>query len=76
MHEDIDRSILDSTKLNRFAEKLPNKHTNDLITQEEHSLIKKLVEEGGDIGNMVDFLFCPICNFHTSEYESIHNRWG
>lgn len=71
-----EKQITESTKLNRFEERMPSKYTNGLLTQEEHSFIKKLVEEGGDIGYMVDLLFCPLCNFHTSEYTSIQSRWG
>lgn len=72
----IDKSLLESTKLNRFEERMPSKYTNDTITQEDHSFIKKIVEEGDNIGNMVDLLFCPLHNFHTSEYTSIQSRWG
>lgn len=30
----IDKSLLESTKLNRFEERMPSKYTNDTITQE------------------------------------------
>lgn len=74
----LDKPLVESTKLNRFTEKMPSKYIDDAMTSEDHSFIKKIVEESGDMGlcYLADFLFCPLRNFHTSEYTSIQNKWG
>lgn len=74
---DMDLVKMESTKLNRNAEKMPNANTNDMISDGEHTLIKKAVEESkSGLEYQIDMIFPPICNFHTSVYKSINNRWG
>ena len=61
------------TKVDRKAEIPTNCHTDDYIGENNHALLRRLAEETDLV---VDMLFPPVMNLHTSQYRSTKDRWG